>query len=256
MAGFTLQMLRFCLRCCDIFVFCSSAKMKTIEENIRSLKENIAKIAEKVGRDPEEIKIVAVSKTVEVERIREALKCGIKIIGENKVQEAEGKFSQILEKFERHLVGHLQTNKVKKAIGLFDMIQSLDTLKLANEISTRALESGKVMEVLVEVNTSGEETKFGIKPDEVLRFVKNISELKGIRVKGLMTVGLFTSEPDKVRPCFKRLKEIFEMIKSENIPGVDMEHLSMGMTADYQVAIEEGSNMLRIGTAIFGERKA
>jgi len=226
-----------------------------IEENIRSLKEDIAKIAEKVKRNPEEIKIVAVSKTVEVERIKEALRCGIKIIGENKVQEAEEKFRQIPEKFEKHLVGHLQTNKVKKAIGLFDMIQSLDSLKLANEISKRALESGKVMKVLVEVNTSEEETKFGIKPDEVLDFVKSTSELKGIKVKGLMTVGLFTSEVEKVRPCFKRLKEIFERIKSKNILGIDMKYLSMGMTADYKVAIEEGSNMLRIGTAIFGERK-
>ena len=226
-----------------------------IEENIRSLKENIAKIAEKVGRNPEEIEIVAVSKTVEVERIKEALRCGIKIIGENKIQEAEEKFSKISEKFGKHLVGHLQTNKVKKAIGFFDMMQSLDSLKLANEISKRASESGKVMEVLVEVNTSGEESKFGIRPDEVLDFVKNISQLKGIRVKGLMTVGLFTSDFEKVRPCFRILKEIYERIKSENMPGIDMKYLSMGMTSDYEVAIEEGSNMLRIGTAIFGERK-
>jgi len=226
-----------------------------IEENIRSLKEDIAKIAEKVKRNPKEIEIVAVSKTVEVERIKEAIRCGIKIIGENKVREAEEKFSQIPEKFAKHLVGHLQTNKVKKAIGLFDMIQSLDSLKLANEISKRALESEKIMKVLVEVNTSGEETKFGLKPDEVLDFVKSTSELEGIKVKGLMTVGLFTSDLDKARPCFKRLKEIFEMIKSDNISGIDMQYLSMGMTADYKVAIEEGSNMLRIGTAIFGERK-
>jgi len=134
-------------------------------------------------------------------------------------------------------------------------MQSLDSLKLANEISKRASESGKVMEVLVEVNTSGEESKFGIRPDEVLDFVKNISQLKGIRVKGLMTVGLFTSDFEKVRPCFRILKEIYERIKSENMPGIDMEYLSMGMTSDYKVAIEEGSNMLRIGTAIFGERK-
>jgi pyridoxal phosphate enzyme (YggS family) len=226
-----------------------------IEENIRSLRENIARIAEKVKRNPEKIEIVAVSKTVEVERIKEALKCGIKIIGENKVQEAEEKFCKISEKFGKHLVGHLQTNKVKKAIGLFDMIQSLDSLKLANEISKRALEGGKVMDVLVEVNTSGEESKFGLKPDEVLDFVKNISELKGIKVKGLMTVGLFTSDIQKARPCFKSLKGIFERIKTENILGIDMKYLSMGMTSDYEVAIEEGSNMLRIGTAIFGERK-
>lgn len=230
-------------------------KMSSIEENIKNLKDNIAKAAEKVEKNPEEIVLVAVSKTVEPERIREALKHGIEIIGENRIQEAEEKFKQIPEKFEKHLVGHLQTNKAKKAVDLFDMIQSLDTLKLAQEISKRARQKNKIMDVLVEVNTSSESTKYGLEPDEVIDFMKQISNLEGIKVKGLMTVGLFSTDMDEVRPCFKRLKKIFDDLKAQNIPGIEMKHLSMGMTQDYEVAIEEGANMVRIGTAIFGTRE-
>ncbi|KPL04210.1 MAG: hypothetical protein AMJ90_01670 [candidate division Zixibacteria bacterium SM23_73_2] len=229
--------------------------MSVIEENIKVLREKVAEKAVKTGRNPEEIKIVAVSKTFGVEEIKEALRCGIKIIGENKVQEAERKFFQIEDSFQKHLVGHLQTNKVKKALGIFDMIQSLDSTKLAGEISKRAKESGKVMDVLVEVNTSKEETKFGLSPKEVFDFLKQVSVLEGLKVKGLMTIGLFTPDAEKTRPCFKILKEIFERIKQENIPNLEMEYLSMGMTSDFEVAIEEGSNMVRVGTFIFGERE-
>ena len=230
-------------------------KMSFIEENIRSVKENITRAAEKAGKTAEEITLVAVSKTVEPERIREALRCGIRIIGENRVQEAEEKFKHIQEESEKHLVGHLQTNKAKKAVELFDMIQSLDSLKLAEEVSKRALQKNKIMDVLVEVNTSAESTKYGLNPEEVMDFMKKISELEGIKVKGLMTIGLFTSDMDLVRPCFKKLKRIFDELKEENIPNIEMKCLSMGMTQDYQVAIEEGANMVRIGTAIFGKRE-
>jgi pyridoxal phosphate enzyme (YggS family) len=230
-------------------------KMSFLEENIRNVKESIAKAAEKAGKTSEEIVLVAVSKTVEPERIREALRCGIKIIGENRVQEAEEKFKQIPKESEKHLVGHLQTNKAKKAVELFDMIQSLDSLKLAEEVSKRAVQKNKIMDVLVEVNTSAELTKYGLEPDEVMDFMKKISELEGIKVKGLMTIGLFTSDMEKVRPCFKKLKRIFDQLKEENIPNIEMKYLSMGMTQDYEVAIEEGANMVRIGTAIFGKRE-
>lgn len=229
--------------------------MIDIEQNIKTLIKKVAFSAEKVGKSPKEIKIVAVSKTFGVEDIKEALRYGIKIIGENKVQEAEDKFSKIENDFEKHLVGHLQTNKVKKAVRLFDMIQSLDSLKLASEVSKRAKEAGKVTDVLVEVNTSKEQTKFGLKPEEVLDFVKKISNLESLKVKGLMTIGLFTTDLNKIRPCFRLLKEIFEKIKKGEIPEIEMEYLSMGMTSDYQVAIEEGANMIRIGTAIFGGRE-
>ena len=229
-------------------------KMSDIEQNIKILEDKIAKAAQKAEKNPEEITLVAVSKTVEPERIREAIRCGIRIIGENRVQEAEEKFKQIPEEFEKHLVGHLQTNKAKKAVELFDMIQSVDSLKLADEVSKRARQKGKTMDVLVEVKTSGEPTKFGLEPGEVHDLVTRLSDLEGISVKGLMTVGLFSSDMDQVRPCFKKLKHLFDKLKDANIPGIEMKYLSMGMTQDYEAAIEEGANMIRIGTAIFGRR--
>jgi pyridoxal phosphate enzyme (YggS family) len=228
--------------------------MESVEEKIKDIWSRIEKAGEKIGKNKQDIKLVAVTKTVEVERIKEAIKCGIKIIGENRVQEAELKFGQITEKVEKHLVGHLQTNKAKKAVELFDFIQSVDSQRIAQEISRRASQTGKVMDVLVEINTSGEKTKFGIDPHEVLPFLKSISNLEGIKIKGLMTIGLFSDNPEDTRPCFKKLKSIFEKIKSENIPHVEMMYLSMGMTSDFEVAIQEGSNLVRVGTGIFGPR--
>jgi hypothetical protein len=229
--------------------------MGSVEENIRNIWSRIEKAAEKIGKSKEDIKLVAVTKTVELERIKEAIKCGIQIIGENRVQEAESKFGQIKEKVEKHLVGHLQTNKVKKAVELFDFIQSVDSQHIAQEISKRAFQMGKVMEVLVEINTSGEKSKFGIDPDQAWSFVKSISNLGGIKIKGLMTIGLFSDNPEDARPCFKKLKAIFDKLKSENIHNIEMEYLSMGMTDDFEIAIHEGSNMVRIGTGIFGPRR-
>jgi pyridoxal phosphate enzyme (YggS family) len=228
--------------------------MLRIEENLKEIRSRIAKTATKGGRRGEEIRLVAVTKTVEVERIKEAIRCGVEIIGENRIQEAESKFTQIGENVEKHLVGHLQTNKAKRAVELFDLIQSVDSLHIAQEISTRASQIGKVMDVLVEVNTSGEKTKFGVEPEETLSLIEAISKLEKIRVKGLMTIGLFSDNPEDTRPCFMKLKTLFEEIKSANIPNVEMYYLSMGMTSDFEVAIEEGSNMVRIGTGIFGPR--
>jgi pyridoxal phosphate enzyme (YggS family) len=228
--------------------------MEGLEENIKSIWSRIEKAAAKIGKSQKDIKLVAVTKTVEVEKIKEAIKCGIQIIGENRVQEAESKFDQITEKVEKHLVGHLQTNKAKKAVELFDLIQSVDSQHLAQEVSKRADQMGKVMDVLVEINTSGEKTKFGIDPDEVFSLIKSISHLEGIKIRGLMTIGLLSDNPEDTRPCFRKLKSIFERIKSENIPHVEMRYLSMGMTNDFEVAIQEGANMVRIGTGIFGPR--
>jgi hypothetical protein len=228
--------------------------MSGIEDNIKDIRSRIEKAAQKTGRGPEEIKLVAVSKTVEPERINQAIRHGIDIIGENRIQEAEAKFKQVTEKVEKHLVGHLQTNKAKKAVELFDFIQSVDSERIAREISKRALDKGMVMDVLVEVNTSAEKTKFGIDPDQALPFIETISRLEGIKIKGLMTIGLFTENPEETRPCFKKLKELFEKIKSANVTNVEMRYLSMGMTSDFEVAIEEGSNMVRVGTGIFGAR--
>lgn len=228
--------------------------MSGISENIRTVRSRIEKAAARVGRSAEEIRLVAVSKTVEPERINQAILCGIDTIGENRVQEAEKKFGKITGPVKKHLVGHLQTNKVKKAVELFDFIQSVDSRRIAEEISKRALEAGKVMEVLLEVNTSCEETKFGMEEDQVVPLIETISNLEGIKIKGLMTIGLFSDEPEDTRPCFKRLKGLFDRIKSAGIRKVEMQYLSMGMTGDFEVAIEEGSNMVRVGTGIFGVR--
>ncbi len=229
--------------------------MSGIEKNIKDIRSRIQKAAKKSGRSVDEVKLVVVTKTVEAERINEAIRAGVDIIGENRVQEAEAKFCQITQRVEKHLVGHLQTNKAKKAIELFDFIQSVDSIHVAEEISRRALQRGKAMDVLVEVNTSGEATKFGIEPERVLSLIETISKLEGIRIKGLMTIGLFSDNPEDTRPCFKKLKTLFEEIKSADIPNVEMHYLSMGMTSDFEVAIEEGSNMVRIGTGIFGPRR-
>ena len=229
--------------------------MESVKENIKNIWFRIEKAAEKIGKNNEDMKLVAVTKTVETEKIKEAINCGIQIIGENRVQEAESKFDQITEKVEKHLVGHLQTNKAKKAVELFDFIQSVDSQRIAQEISRRASQMGKVMKVLVEINTSGEETKFGIDPLQAISLIKSTSNLEGIKIKGLMTIGLFSDNPEDTRPCFKKLKVIFDQIKSENISNVEMSYLSMGMTNDFEIAIQEESNMVRIGTGIFGLRR-
>ncbi|MDZ7260532.1 MAG: YggS family pyridoxal phosphate-dependent enzyme [candidate division KSB1 bacterium] len=226
----------------------------SIPENIREIQRRIRQTCEKVGRSPEEIEIVAVSKTFSPEKIQEAVQCGIRHIGENRVQEAWAKFQQLGNIARWHLVGHLQTNKVKKALQIFQTIQSVDTLYLGKEISKRVEDPGKPVEILVQVNTSGEKTKFGVSPERAIELVKELSLLSGIKVLGLMTIGAFLPDPEEVRPCFRILKELKEEILEQGIEGVEMKYLSMGMTDDFEVAIEEGANMIRIGRAIFGER--
>lgn len=228
--------------------------MASITENIASVKEKIARAAERAGREPSEITIVAVAKGVNVERIREATDAGVNIIGENKVQEAVQKVKTIDRFATWHMVGHLQRNKAKEAVRIFNLIQSLDSLRLAEEINSRALTVGTIMDVLVQVNTSQEETKYGLEPQETLEFLRTISTYKGLSVLGLMNIGAFLPDPEQVRPCFRTLRELREKIVEAEIPNIEMEYLSMGMTSDYEVAIEEGANMIRIGTAIFGPR--
>jgi len=223
-----------------------------IKNNLEIINEKIKKAALKVERNPEEIKLVAVTKTATIEQIEEAIKAGVKIIGENKVQEAKEKYQIITADIEWHLVGHLQTNKVRYAVEIFDCIHSVDSIKLAEEIDKRSLQFGKTTNVLVEVNVSGEETKYGIKPEEVVLFLKNISEFTGIRVRGLMTIAPIVEDKEEVRPYFRRLRELSKEIKSKNIKNVKMDYLSMGMSEDFEIAIEEGANMVRIGRGIFG----
>jgi pyridoxal phosphate enzyme (YggS family) len=226
--------------------------VQTIKNNLEIINEKIKKVALKVNRNPEEIKLVAVTKTATIEQIKEAISAGVKIIGENKVQEAKEKYQILSADIEWHLVGHLQTNKVKYAIEIFDCIHSVDSIKLAKEIDKRSLQFGMITNVLVEVNVSGEETKYGIKPEEVKPFLKEISEFSRIRVRGLMTIAPITEDKEEVRPYFRKLRELFEKIKSKNIKNVKMDYLSMGMTEDFEVAIEESANMIRIGRGIFG----
>ena len=227
--------------------------METIKNNLEIINEKIKKAALKANRSPEEIKLVAVTKTATTEQIKEAINAGVKIIGENKVQEAKEKYQILTADTEWHLVGHLQTNKVKYAIEIFDCIQTVDSIKLAKEIDKRSLQFGKTTNVLVEVNVSGEETKYGIKPEEVEPFLKEISEFSRIRVRGLMTIApIIEEDKEEVRPYFRKLRELSEEIKSKNINNLKMDYLSMGMTDDFEVAIEEGANMVRIGRGIFG----
>jgi len=227
--------------------------VETVKNNLEIINEKIKKAALKANRNPEEIKLVAVTKTATIEQIKEAINAGVKIIGENKVQEAKEKYQILTADTEWHLVGHLQTNKVKYAIEIFDCIQTVDSIKLAKEIDKRSLQFGKITNVLVEVNVSGEESKYGIKPEEVEPFLKEISEFSRIRVRGLMTiVPIIEEDTEEVRPYFRKLRELSKEIKSKNIKNLKMDYLSMGMTDDFEVAIEEGANMVRIGRGIFG----
>jgi pyridoxal phosphate enzyme (YggS family) len=226
--------------------------VEIIKKNLEIINEKIKNAALKVNRNPEEIKLVAVTKAATIEQIKKAISAGIKIIGENKVQEAKEKYQILSADIEWHLVGHLQTNKVKYAIEIFNLIHSVDSIKLAKEIDKRSLQFGMITNVLVEVNVSGEETKYGIKPEEVKLFLKEISEYSRIRVRGLMTIAPMAEDTEEVRPYFRKLRELFKEIKIKSIKNIKMDYLSMGMTEDFEVAIEEGANMVRIGRGIFG----
>jgi pyridoxal phosphate enzyme (YggS family) len=229
--------------------------MATISDRLDQVKRRIAAACERAGRDPASVALVAVTKTVPVERIQQAVDAGVGLLGENRVQEAASKAQGVRGDVVWHLVGHLQTNKVKRAVGAFGMIQSVDSLELAREIGKRAAEQSKRMDVLVEVNTSGEATKFGVRPEESVDLVAKIAEVMHVSVKGLMTIGAFTPDEKAVRACFKRLRDLRERIQDAKIESASMDYLSMGMTSDFETAIEEGSNMVRIGAAIFGPRE-
>jgi len=226
--------------------------MGQIERNLETIRERIEASAKRAGRKPEEITLVAATKGVAPELIGEAISAGVRTVGENRVQEALAKYDEIGDSVQWHMIGHLQTNKVGKALDIFALIQSVDSWRLAEELSRRALSRGRVIDVLVEVNTSGEATKFGIEPDQVIPFLERTSLLHGIRVRGLMTMGLFSSDIEIVRSSFSRLRRLKDAIERKGL--AEIEQLSMGMTSDFEVAIEEGSNMVRIGTGIFGVR--
>lgn len=226
----------------------------SIKDNIAQIKERISNAALKTGNAPEDIKLVAVSKTVSESKIREAIACGITILGENRIQEAKRKINVIGKPVCWHLIGHLQSNKVKHAVALFDLIQSVDSISLAQEIDRRAKKLNKVMEVLIQVNIGQETTKHGTLDNELMEMLEMVSALNNVSVQGLMAIPPFMSVPDDSRPYFCRMRELFELASCQNIPGVNMRYLSLGMSHDFEVAIAEGANMVRVGTAIFGAR--
>jgi pyridoxal phosphate enzyme (YggS family) len=228
----------------------------SIRDNVDKVMERIARACRRAGRDPDEVTLVAVTKTVAPDRIQEAVDAGLRVLGENRIQEAEAKIDAVRGEVTWHMVGHLQRNKARKAVMMFDMIQSVDSLRLAEELSKRGGETGRGMDILVEVNTSGEESKFGVPPDGAVDLVRRISGLPGLAVKGLMTIGALTGDEGVIRKCFRSLRGLADEVRRAEIPLVEMRYLSMGMTSDFELAIEEGSNMVRIGTAIFGTRQA
>ncbi len=199
--------------------------------------------------------MVAVSKTVEPARIRDAIEAGVTILGENYVQEARKKIEEIGHEVQWHMIGHLQSNKAKYAVTLFDYIHSVDSISLAREIDRRAAQGGRKVRALVEVNLSGETTKFGIGPDEAMELIFQVPSLENISIEGLMTMPPYFDDPERARPYFIRLRELRDRIQGEEVEGVQMDELSMGMSGDFEAAIEEGATMIRVGTAIFGERR-
>ena len=222
-----------------------------IASNIQKVREKIVEICSDAGLHPEKIALVAATKNRDVSQIKEATEAGIKIIGENRLQEAKRKMAILnTETVEWDFIGHLQTNKVKQVTELFGLIQSVDSQHLIEEISRRALMANKKMRVLIEVNVAKDPEKYGLPPEDVLEFIKRNSTLEGVSIRGLMTIAPMV-EPEKTRPYFRRMKELFELVKVEKIPEVKMKWLSIGMSDDFPVAVEEGSNMLRLGRAIF-----
>lgn len=224
--------------------------------NIHVIHTRINRACTKAHRNPKEIKLLMATKTVPAHRIKIALQAGEHIIGENKVQELKEKYDDLKNiPHQSHFIGHLQSNKIKDLLKCnISCIQSIDRYDLAEKLHKRLEYEEKKMDILIQVNTSAEESKFGVAPNRALELVKNVSLLSTLHIKGLMTIGLFSAEEDKVRPCFRKLKKLQQEIIAENLSGVDMGILSMGMSHDLEIAIEEGATMVRVGTAIFGER--
>ena len=225
-----------------------------ILENIKQVEENIIKSCEKVGRDPKEVTLIAVSKTKPYTAIEEALPSGVLDYGENKVQELTEKYEILPKDIRWHMIGHLQRNKVKYLVGKVELIHSVDSLRLANQIETEFAKKNEIANILIEVNMANEESKFGITSETTEQLVREISKLEHIRIKGLMTIAPYTDNPETNRVYFRNMKKLSVDIEEKNIDNVTMNVLSMGMTGDYQVAIEEGATMVRVGTGIFGER--
>lgn len=225
-----------------------------VAARIAAVRERIARAAERAGRRAGDVLLVGVSKMVDVERISEAIAAGIPALGENRVQEAKAKIETLGRPIPWHLVGRLQTNKAQEAVRLFDLIHSVDRPELAQELDRRARALGKIVDVLVQVNLDEEAAKGGVPPTEMKALLERIAPLDGIRVRGLMAIPPQADAPEDSRRWFSRLRELRDAARGWGVPGVEMDQLSMGMSGDFEVAIEEGATMVRVGTAIFGER--
>lgn len=221
-----------------------------IKENLERVRERISRAAERAGRDPAEVRLIVVSKGRSVEEIGEVLAAGHLILGENRAQELREKISRLPGDVEWHFIGHLQTNKVNMVVGKVRLIHSVDSLRLAEVISMRACRLGVVQDVLLQVNVSGEESKFGIPPEEAGRLMEELLRLPGLRVRGLMTMAPAWAAGESARPYFRSLRELKGDL-GRSFPGAGLEHLSMGMTQDFEVAVEEGADLVRVGTAVF-----
>jgi len=215
------------------------------------IKQNVGQILSEL---PDGVELVAAAKTRQPEEILEAVAAGVKIVGENYVQEAEGAYEMVGNRAKWHFIGHLQKNKAKKAVRIFDMIETVDSVEIAREIDKRCAQIDKIMPILIEINSGRERQKAGVFPEEAEQLIREISAYQNIKVLGLMTMGPFAGDPEDSRPYFVETKKTFDRIKQLGLPDVDMRYLSMGMTNSYKVAIEEGANTVRIGSKIFGER--
>jgi len=228
--------------------------MVDVAANYREVLHRIGETAAKCGRDPRSIQLLAASKAQSASRIQEAIAAGIRLFGENYVQEAKAKRAALQAAVEWHMIGHLQRNKVRAALELFDLIQSLDSVELARELDKEGRKRNRVVRVLIEVNLGGEEGKSGVAKEKVAALLQQTGALAHLRVEGLMAIPPFREDPEEMRPYFRALRELREELMGLKIPGADLRELSMGMTHDYAVAIQEGATLVRIGTALFGPR--
>ena len=228
----------------------------SILHNLSVILERIENACIKYGRNPSEVRLLLATKTVSPENIKIAIQAGQTLIGENKVQEVKEKFEGLKDiAHEKHFIGHLQTNKIKDVLKYgVTCIESLDRIDLAEKLHQRLLAENKSMDVFIQVNTSAEESKFGVAPEQAIALIQQVAQFETIRIKGLMTIGLFSAEAEKVRPCFKLLKSVQQQATALNLANVDMRELSMGMSGDLEIAIAEGATIVRVGTAIFGQR--
>jgi PLP dependent protein len=228
----------------------------SVHENLERVRERIGAACRRSGRASDAVRLIAVSKTMPPELIREAYEAGMRDFGENRVQEAAAKREKLSDlEVTWHLIGHLQSNKAKLATQLFDWVESLDSLHLAGKLSQGMAQSGRRLPVLLEVNLGQEVSKFGVEEAEVIRLAEGIGRLESLELRGLMTLPPFFEDPEEVRPYFRRLRELARRIEAQNLPGVSMRELSMGMSHDFEIGVEEGATIVRVGTAIFGLRR-